>query len=484
MKIFYSFIAFAIVLVAGVSFVLAAETSISTDTDWISEIVSPGAYNHVRDGDAQSLEPEEYVNRYRSLLGLTEYEVDEYLQESAQNHADYLAANGSFPGDAHAEGPSKEEYTGYTPNDRCIYAGYDVGYHKYCTEVQAYGSGDMYSALDSLMMTPFHRVGLMHPGFEEIGCAQNGKWVVCNMAYTVSNYWSAISDLEQAVTYPADGQVISTTFYVSETPNPYPEYNKQFIGPTLMYWPAGGVDEPEAEVSVYDLTDGEVIESIISVDTGYTYALNAVFFNPIEPLELDHEYAVYVRDVSGNNQYEDVWTFKTQQSSNVDFPNVDQTITYDAHVDWADPEGSDIIVSVPNEATDDLVDRLQGYIMLAVDQHGEAWYVDPITRKRYYLEDGPTAYEFLRSFGLGITNADLEQVPTEDDSVGGGALAEQLSGRILLQVEEHGEAWYINPDDLKRYYMADGDEAYRIMRELSWGTLISSISGIPVGTVE
>ena len=138
---------------------------------------------------------------------------------------------------------------------------------------------------------------------------------------------------------------------------------------------------------------------------------------------------------------------------------------------------------VESSVTASLIDRVAGKIMLMVDRYGEAWYVDPITRARYYLADGPTAYTFLRAFGLGITNADLDQIPTEDDDLGGGALAESLSGRILLQVEEHGEAWYVNPTDLKRYYLEDGDAAYTIMRELSEGTMAAWIEEINEGWI-
>lgn len=45
----------------------------------------------------------------------------------------------------------------------------------------------------------------------------------------------------------------------------------------------------------------------------------------------------------------------------------------------------------------------------------------------------------------------------------------KLKGKILLQVENHGEAYYIYPKNSKRYYMANGDEAYRIMRYLGVG---------------
>ena len=48
-------------------------------------------------------------------------------------------------------------------------------------------------------------------------------------------------------------------------------------------------------------------------------------------------------------------------------------------------------------------------------------------------------------------------------------LSTKLKGRILLQVESKGEAWYVNPKDSKRYYMVDGDAAYNIMRNLGVG---------------
>jgi len=44
-----------------------------------------------------------------------------------------------------------------------------------------------------------------------------------------------------------------------------------------------------------------------------------------------------------------------------------------------------------------------------------------------------------------------------------------LAGRILLQVEQNGEAWYINPDNAKRYYLGRPADAFRIMRELGLG---------------
>lgn len=122
-----------------------------------------------------------------------------------------------------------------------------------------------------------------------------------------------------------------------------------------------------------------------------------------------------------------------------------------------------------------LVNKLKGRILLQVEDHGEAWYLDPITLKRYYMRDGPTAYEMLRAFGLGITNADLEKV-----QAGNQTLINKLRGRIVLQVETHGEAYYIHPVDGSVHYLRDGAAAYSVMRNLSLGITNTDLRKIPI----
>ena len=182
-----------------------------------------------------------------------------------------------------------------------------------------------------------------------------------------------------------------------------------------------------------------------------------------------------------------------------------------------------------------LVNRLLGRILLEVEEHGEAWYLDPVAKLRYYLANGPEAYQALRQFGLGITDADIAKIPAgvesrfkdldtdgdglpdrmeeglgtdlaNSDSDGDGfndgmevfnnfsplgpgvlALDQQLTnrlrGRIVIQAEKQGQAWYINPVDGKRYYMKNGEAAYQIMRFLSLGITNHDIDAIGVGEV-
>jgi len=61
-----------------------------------------------------------------------------------------------------------------------------------------------------------------------------------------------------------------------------------------------------------------------------------------------------------------------------------------------------------------MAERTSGKILLQVERHGEAWYVHPKTGIRYYMKDGEAAYNLMRYYSLGITNADLEKIPVGD----------------------------------------------------------------------
>jgi len=89
---------------------------------------------------------------------------------------------------------------------------------------------------------------------------------------------------------------------------------------------------------------------------------------------------------------------------------------------------------------DVLTQRLKGRILLQVEGDGQAWYVDPETEKKFYLNNGETAFAALNAFGLGITEEDLASIPVGinssfqlEDSDGDG-LADRLWMSYLLDV--------------------------------------------------
>ncbi|MCR4280145.1 MAG: right-handed parallel beta-helix repeat-containing protein [Candidatus Komeilibacteria bacterium] len=60
------------------------------------------------------------------------------------------------------------------------------------------------------------------------------------------------------------------------------------------------------------------------------------------------------------------------------------------------------------------------------------------------------------------------------------SVADRLKGNILLQVESHGEAWYVLPREGKRLYMKSGDDAFTLMRFHSLGITNKDLSGIKI----
>jgi len=131
---------------------------------------------------------------------------------------------------------------------------------------------------------------------------------------------------------------------------------------------------------------------------------------------------------------------------------------------------------------------LMGRILLQVQSHGEAWYVNPKDYHRYYMKDGPAAYQMMRSFGAGIADSDISKIPSADttDAIKNAAsvcatnaLANRMKGKILLQVQKHGEAWYVYPKNCRRIYMKDGNAAYQIMRYLGLGITNADLQKIP-----
>ncbi|KKR21050.1 MAG: Ig domain protein group 2 domain protein [Parcubacteria group bacterium GW2011_GWE2_39_37] len=174
-------------------------------------------------------------------------------------------------------------------------------------------------------------------------------------------------------------------------------------------------------------------------------------------------------------------------------------------------------ISVKNEA---LYSRLKGKIILKTESKGEAYYINPSDKKMYFLGRPDDAFKVMRERGIGISNTNLKKVQIgindmsgadsdgdglpdsleaaigtnlanndtdgdgygdKEELVGGynpldlGKLvfdndfAKKNSGKIFLQIEGKGEAWYINPADNKRYFLGRPVDAFNVMRKLGLG---------------
>jgi len=129
----------------------------------------------------------------------------------------------------------------------------------------------------------------------------------------------------------------------------------------------------------------------------------------------------------------------------------------------------------------DLAKKLSGRILLQVESLGQAWYINPSDSKRYYLGRPTDAFNLMRQLGIGITNQDLSKLPVKEDNQTDTTFARNNAGKIFLQVQSKGECWYVNPVDLKRYYLGRPIDAFNLMRQMSLGIKEADINNIQIG---
>lgn len=193
-----------------------------------------------------------------------------------------------------------------------------------------------------------------------------------------------------------------------------------------------------------------------------------------------------------------------------------------------------VLQPLPSLAAPSLAGRLSGRIVLQVQSKGEAWYISPADSKRYFLGRPADAFELMKRMGVGATDVDLKKIPigffsnnkadsdsdglsndleiaiganpNKNDTDGDGYLdkaelaagynlngagktsfdsqfAARNRGRIFLQIQGAGEAWYISPTDFKRYFLGRPNDAFVVMRSLGLGISNIDLEKIAVGVL-
>lgn len=175
---------------------------------------------------------------------------------------------------------------------------------------------------------------------------------------------------------------------------------------------------------------------------------------------------------------------------------------------------------------------LTGRILLQVEEKGRAWYVYPINGKRYSMGRPNDAFILMQKLSIGISDKDLAKIPigisannyTDSDAdgiyddledaigtnkynidtdkdgyddkqelnngynpIGSGKLpidkkiTQKNSGKIFLQAEKNGEAWYVEPVTQKRYLLGRPVEALRAMQNFGLGITNTDLEKISIG---
>jgi len=146
------------------------------------------------------------LNHYRSMVGLAPVTLNGGHSSACESHLDYLVAESFQTGEAlltNEQDPESENYSS---------AGAAAGRDS----LLMYGPDNLADAVDAFMNTAFHRLPLLHPGFSEVGLAQQGE-------YSCILYRRGTSNLAapHPIMWPVpDGLFFESRFFGNENPCP------------------------------------------------------------------------------------------------------------------------------------------------------------------------------------------------------------------------------------------------------------------------
>jgi hypothetical protein len=202
----------------------------------------------------------------RGIAGLPPIDCNDALQQATRAHVAYMMQNPST--DAHGETPGKPGFTGSSPGERDIAAGYQ-------------GSPTLEAAgpFGLMIGSVYHRLPFLAFG--------SGDYGYSNGYYDFGARPAVPPGM--VATWPADGSTSPTNFiHVVEGPDPLPDVADLSVGyPVSLHASealaitSATLSGPEGAIDVYTLT---------SANDGSHFIQNEIFLVPKQPLMMGNTY--------------------------------------------------------------------------------------------------------------------------------------------------------------------------------------------------
>jgi len=178
-----------------------------------------------------------YLNELRSSAGMPPFRLQTDLAEAAENHSYYMYKNNTI---GHYETQGNPGFTGVTPTDRAIAAGYAT---KVVTENISYNDSGLNASIDGLFSAIYHRFGFLSLERDEIGIGKNGNF------YTYDMGNQSLNTLCEGQSYTGSGsyyQICTDTDKKIKASDYEDAKNSiKYIAPDLVLWPPqNGTDIP------------------------------------------------------------------------------------------------------------------------------------------------------------------------------------------------------------------------------------------------
>jgi len=112
------------------------------------------------------------------------------------------------------------------------------------------------------------------------------------------------------------------------------------------------------------------------------------------------------------------------------------------------------------------VPDLAGEIVVQTDGSKGMWYISPRDKSRYYAKNDAELFAIASQQSIGISSKDIKKIPLSAKQKADKKLVQRLKGLFVLQVEDKGQMWYINPTNGIRYYVKDAQALRDLMLKI------------------
>ena len=184
--------------------------------------------------------PLEYLNDKRSNAGMTLLSQNGLLDQSSQNHADYVSTNiYTFGYEGHYETQGNPGYTGDWPWDRA----HAVGYLASASENMTVGYDTYQLSIDGLYTAIYHRLGFMNFNIDEIGFGESLNTQSGDLYTHVYNMGNSdIVSLCQGDSFTDPGEYyygicLDETFRIEKTLYEQTIDSNALLNPEIVTWP-------------------------------------------------------------------------------------------------------------------------------------------------------------------------------------------------------------------------------------------------------
>ncbi len=189
-------------------------------------------------------DPYQYLNDLRSKSDLISFSKNTFLEQAAQNHAQYLNTNNAS---GHDESSGNSGFTGATSNERVAATGYKAAVSE---NVSTHSQGSFLESIDGLMSAIYHRFGFLSIDHNEVGIGSDQSNSNNNAAYVYNMGNSAINTLCSGSSFNGFGSSIYNVCSDGAFKIELSQYNKALssVGsqnPDIIKWPGdNAIDVP------------------------------------------------------------------------------------------------------------------------------------------------------------------------------------------------------------------------------------------------